>query len=243
MAQDAGEGLGIHAAGQRVSGEGVTQIMEPDVRQSCLFQQYLHPVVGGAGPHRLLRRQWVREDPLADGMFLPLLQPLDGAGRETDGAPAPFRFRFADLQFTPLGGIHRAEDLQCPGARIEVLPHETADLTSAQAGGQLRVEEVPPGLVLVHCRQEGVHLLPVQDLLGLVAVLGQLGSVRGVVRDDVIPFRVFETPVEHGMDAEHHGVRQLVSILRMVVDPSLFLQLLVQFLNIQTGDAGDDLAA
>ena len=45
------------------------------------------------------------------------------------------------------------------------------------------------------------------------------------------------------MDAEHHGVRQLVSILRMVVDPSLFLQLLVQFLNIQTGDAGDDLAA
>ena len=137
MAQDAGEGLGIHAAGQRVSGEGVTQIMEPDVRQSCLFQQYLHPVVGGAGPHRLLRRQWVREDPLADGMFLPLLQPLDGAGRETDGAPAPFRFRFADLQFTPLGGIHRAEDLQCPGARIEVLPHETADLTSAQAGGQL----------------------------------------------------------------------------------------------------------
>ena len=112
-----------------------------------------------------------------------------------------------------------------------------------QTGGQLRVEEVPPGLVLVHCRQEGVHLLPVQNLLGLVAVLGQLGSVRAIVGDDVIPFRVFETPVEHGVDAEHHSVRQLVPVLRMVVDPALFFQLLVQLLDIQTGDAGDDLAA
>ena len=155
--------------------------MEVDVRQSRLFQQYLHPVVGGAWPHRFLRCQRIRKDPLADGMFLPLLQTLDGAGRETDSAPASFRFGFADLQLPSLGGIHRAEDLQRSGARVEVLPHETADLTPAQAGGQFRVEEVPPGFVLVHCRQEGVHLLPVQDLLGLVAVLGQFGPVRGIV--------------------------------------------------------------
>ena len=59
----------------------------------------------------------------------------------------------------------------------------------------------------------------------------------------MIPLCVFETPVEHGVDAEHHGIRQFVSVLRMVVDPPLFLQLLVQLLDIQTGDAGDDLAA
>ena len=174
VSKDAGESLGIYAAGQGVGSESVAQIMEPDVRQSRLFQQYLHPVVGGAGAHRLLRRQRIREDPQTDGVFLPLLQTLDGAGRETDGAPAPFRFGFADLQLPSLGGIHRAEDLQCPGARIEVLPHETADLTPAQAGGQFRVEEVPPDFVLVHCRQEGIHLLPVQDLFGLVAFLGSL---------------------------------------------------------------------
>ena len=62
--------------------------MEVDVRQSRLFQQYLHPVVGGAGAHRLLRSQRFREDPLADGVFFPLLQPLDGAGRQADGPPA-----------------------------------------------------------------------------------------------------------------------------------------------------------
>ena len=51
----------------------VAQIMEPDVRQSRLFQQHLHPVVGGTGSHRFLRGQWFREDPLTDGVFFPLL--------------------------------------------------------------------------------------------------------------------------------------------------------------------------
>ena len=51
----------------------VAQIMEPDVRQSRLFQQHLHPVVGGTGTHRFLRSQWFREDPLTDRVFFPLL--------------------------------------------------------------------------------------------------------------------------------------------------------------------------
>ena len=59
----------------------------------------------------------------------------------------------------------------------------------------------------------------------------------------MIPLRILEAAVEHGVDAEHHAVRQFVSILWVVVDAPLFLQLLVQLLDIQTGDAGDDLAA
>ena len=43
------------------------------LRQSRLFQQHLHPVVGGTGAHRFLRSQRVREDPLTDGVFFPLL--------------------------------------------------------------------------------------------------------------------------------------------------------------------------
>ena len=41
MAQDAGQGLGIHAAGQGVGSEGVPQVMEPDVGQPRLFEQHL----------------------------------------------------------------------------------------------------------------------------------------------------------------------------------------------------------
>ena len=39
MAQDAGQGFGIHAVRQGVGGEGVPQVMEPDLGQPCLFQQ------------------------------------------------------------------------------------------------------------------------------------------------------------------------------------------------------------
>ena len=59
----------------------------------------------------------------------------------------------------------------------------------------------------------------------------------------MIPLRVLETAVEHGVDAEHHAVRQFVPILRVVVDTPLFLQFPVQFLNVQPCDPGDDLAA
>ena len=45
------------------------------------------------------------------------------------------------------------------------------------------------------------------------------------------------------MDAEHHGVRQLVSVLRMVVDAALVFQFRVQLLDVHAGDAGDRLAA
>ena len=37
VAQDAGQRLGVHAAGQGVSGEGVTQVMEPDAGQAGTF--------------------------------------------------------------------------------------------------------------------------------------------------------------------------------------------------------------
>lgn len=37
VAQDSGEGLSIYTAGQSMGGEGVPQIMEPDVGQSRLF--------------------------------------------------------------------------------------------------------------------------------------------------------------------------------------------------------------
>ena len=181
--------------------------MEPDVRQSCLLQQHLHPVVGSAGAHRLLRSQRFREDPLTDCVLLPLFQPLDSAGGQADSASASLCLGLADLHFTPLRYIHRAEDFQRPSVLIKVPPHEAADLTSTQASCQLRVEEVPPDFVLVHCRKERIHLLPVENLLRFVVVLGQLDTVRWVIGNDVIPFRILEAAVEHGVDAEHHAVR------------------------------------
>ena len=110
-----------------------------------------------------------------------------------------------------------------------------------QAGGQLRVEEVPPDLIAVHRRQEGVHLLLCENLFWLIAGLGHHGPVGGIPGDHMGRLRILQTLVEHGVDAEHHGVRQFVPVLRVAVDTALVFQLSVQLLDVHAGHPGDDL--
>ena len=176
-------------------------------------------------------------------MLFPLPQPLDGAGRQTDG-PSPLAgLRFADLQLSGLGDIHRPEDLQRPGLLVEVLPHEAADLAPAETGGQLRVEEVPPDLVAFHCSQKCLHLLLCEDLFGTMVGLGHHGPVGGVPGDHMGRLRVLQAPVEHGVDAEHHGVRQLMPVFRVFADPALVFQFSIQLLDVHAGHPGDDLVS
>ena len=90
-------------------------------------------------------------------------------------------------------------------------------------------------------RQEGVHLLLCEDLLGLITGLGHHGPVSGVPGDHMGSLRVLQAPVEHGVDAEHHGVRQLVPVFRVFMDTALVFQLAVQLLDVHAGHPGHDL--
>ena len=45
MTEDARQRLGVHAAGQRVSGEGVAQIVESNIWQSRVLEDILQPMV------------------------------------------------------------------------------------------------------------------------------------------------------------------------------------------------------
>ena len=67
MAQNAGQGLDIHAAGQSVGGEGMAQIMESKVRQSRPLQNDFRPFIGRAWAGWLFRFQRIWEDPLGQG--------------------------------------------------------------------------------------------------------------------------------------------------------------------------------
>ena len=96
--------------------------------------------------------------------------------------------------------------LQRPGVPIEVAPLQTADLTAAQAGHQLRLEEVPPHLILLHHFKESIQLRTGEDALGPVVWLGRgrpLGRISG---NDMRLHRVFQRGVEGGMDMANHGV-------------------------------------
>ena len=64
--------------------------------------------------------------------------------------------------------MQRPGDSKRPGLCIEVAPHERADLAAPQAGHKLRVEEIPPDIIVLDSLQERVQLLFVQYLHRLV---------------------------------------------------------------------------
>ena len=81
MAQNAGERFCIHAAGQCVSCEGVSEVVEAHIRQSCFRQKLFHAGVAAVRHDGIFRVDRVREDPLGDGCPFSLGQQLHRAGR------------------------------------------------------------------------------------------------------------------------------------------------------------------
>ena len=114
MAQDAGECLGIHTAGQGMGGERVTEIVKADAGQSGLFQQRFQVTVYGVGIGGLLRPERVGEDPLGIGLFLALGQKLGRAGRQGDGPLSRTRLGFTSNQNAAILNMERPADKRVP---------------------------------------------------------------------------------------------------------------------------------
>ncbi len=105
------------------------------------------------------------------------------------------------LQYTALSDPDGAAHVQRPGLAVKVLPFEAAQFSPAQAGGQLRVEEVVPEFVLVYGRHQRVQLVAVEDALGLLRHSGRCHLAGGVGRQKALFRRRLQRVVEGGVDA------------------------------------------
>lgn len=239
VAQDAGQRFGVHAAGESVGGEGVTQIMKTDAGQARPLKERFHVAIGRIGVDWIFRLHGVREDSLTDGVRVSPPQDFSHAVRQDDGAHTLIGLCLADgvlaLPLTVEGAAH----LQHPGVPIEVVPLQTADLAAAQAGHQLRLEEVPPHLVLLHHLEEGIQLRTGEDALWFIVGFGSRCSLGGIPGNDMRLHRVLQCGVKRGVDMADHGVRELVIHLGMLVDTPLRFQASVHPLDILLGDKGD----
>ena len=221
VSQNTGQCLGVHAAGKGMGGEGVAQIVEADTGQPRPPEQRLHVEVGRAGVDRILRLHWVGEYPLTDGIRLAPPQDVRHRLRQDDGTHSLSRFGLTDGVLTLPLAVEGAAHLQRTGLPVEVVPLQTADLAAAQASHQLRLEEVPPHLVLLHYCEEGVQLRTGEDALGLVVGLGCRCPLSRISGNDMRLHRVLQCGVEGGMDVAHHGVGELMPHLGMLVDAPL----------------------
>ena len=166
MTQDAGERLGVHAAGQRVGRECVPEIVKSDAGQAGVFQQYLQSAVGGAGIDGQLWLQRIGEYPIGECRFFPLTQTLHCAGRQYNLASTGVGLGVPGSEHPALFHMDGALNVQHSMLCVEVLPAQAAYLTQPQAGGQFGVEKVVPDIVRLNRGQERVELFTVEDLLG-----------------------------------------------------------------------------
>lgn len=238
VTQDAGQRFGIYAAGESVGGEGVAQIMKADAGQSRPLKERLHAAIGRIGVDWIFRLHGVWENPFADGVRFAPPQDFSHAVRQDDGSHTLIGLCLTDGVLALPLAVEGAAHLQHTALLVEVAPLQSADLTAAQAGHQLRLEEVPPHLVLLHHREEGVQLRTGEDALGLVVGLGHRCTFGGIPWNDMRLHRVFQRSVEGGMDVAHHGVRELMPHLGMFVDAPLRFQAAVHPLDVLLGDEG-----
>ncbi|OKZ70326.1 MAG: hypothetical protein BHV93_07845 [Clostridiales bacterium 52_15] len=221
----------------------VAQIMESNAGQPRPLEQRLHVTISCIGIDWIFRLHGVRKYPLTDGIRFSPPQDFSHAVRQDDGAHTLIGLCLTDGVFALSLAVEGAAHLQRPGVPIEVVPLQTADLAAAQAGHQLRLEEVPPHLVLLHHRKEGVQLRTGEDALWFIVGLGSRCPLSGVPGNDMRLHRIFQCSVERGVDVADHGVRELMIHLGMLVDTPLRFQAAVHPLDVLLRDEGNLLVA
>ena len=217
----------------------MAQVVEADTGQPRPPEQRLHAEVGRAGVDRILRLHWVGEYPLTDGIRLAPPQDARHRLRQDDGTHSLSRFGLADGVLTLPLAVEGAAHLQRAALLVEVAPLQPADLAAAQAGHQLHLKEVPPHLVPLHHRAEGIQLLAGQNALGLVVGFGRRCTFGGISGNDMGLHRVFQRSVEGGMDVAPHGVREMMPHLGMLMDAPLRFQPAVHSLDVLLRDKRD----
>lgn len=185
MAQDTGQGFGVHTAGEGVGCEGVTQVMEADAGQPRPLEQRFHVAIGRIGIDGIFRLHRVREYPLTDSIRFAPPQNVHHAVRQNDGTHTLIGLCLADGVLALPLAVEGSTYLQRTGIPIKVAPLQTADLAAAQAGHQFRLEEVTPHLILLHHCEKGVQLRTGEDTLGLVVGLGRCCPLGGVSGNDM----------------------------------------------------------
>ena len=171
---------------------------------------------------------------MTDGVRLPPPQNVSHRFRQDDGTHSLIGLCLADSVLALPMAVEGAAHLQHTALLVEVAPLQSTDLTAAQAGHQLRLKEVP-----LHLRAEGIQLLAGQNTLRLVVGFGRRCTFGGISGNDMGLHRVLQRGVEGGMDVAHHGVRELMPHLGMLMDAPFRFQTAVHSLDVLLRDKRD----
>ena len=249
VAQRAGQRFHVHPAFQRQRGEGVAQVMEPDMLRADGLQNF---IVGSPEGVRVIhgsgfgRWEQIR---IARVLFVLGNQQVDCLLRESQRSHGVASFRRTDHQF-PVNSIYLFRDSKRPVFNVQVHPLEGQQFPSPQARGQFQIEgrEKPTAL-----RFRKVHpdFLLRQNFHFPFLELRQFAALSGIAEDEPLRHRLLQAVVQQRVNAAHYsGAETFVLEFRKILalDPSVFLEVVVksldlngsQFVQGNISDSGDD---
>lgn len=232
VSQHTGQGLYIHAAGDRHGRECVSEVVEAHVLlDACVFQQLpVDPRHGIRTP--VTARPGRREqDGVVRVLFMLMHQQVHRLLGQRHLADRVFRFRLRHIQLALHAGdllIHRQNAL----FHIQICPLERQQFAPAQATGQFQIEH-GQDTVLLRFLKVSAGLFRRQDG-HLFLVLGRDAAVlAGIIWDEPLLYRLLQRRLQHRVDAPHEGVGQGFAILlRPALHPAVFLGLVVHPLDM-----------
>ena len=249
VAQRTGQRFHIHAAFQGQRGEGMSEIVKPDMFRADGLQNFvMRPaesvrVIHGSGLGRW-EHIWV-----ARVLFVLGDQQVNGLlwkGQRSHGVAS---FRRTDHQF-PVDSIYLLCDRKRFALHIQVRPLEGQQFPSPQAGGQLQVESCEKASAFRFGEVHSDFLLR-QDLHFPFLELRQFTALGGIAEDEPLRHRLLQAVVQQRVDAPHHpGAETFVPEFRKIfaLNPSAFLEIVVKPLDLNGGqlvqrdvpNSGDD---
>ena len=169
------------------------------------------------------------EYPGREGFTLSLSQQFHCAGWQYDFPCSRIGLGIPRYQPAALFTVKSSVDFQDAAALIEVRPHETADFTPAQTGGQFGVEEVVPYCVFLNHIHKSIQLFLIQNFHWLMDCFGRLHPISRVDGDKSLISCRFECVVERGVDAVYGSTGQPSVLAGSRLYSAALLQGIIEF--------------
>ena len=131
---------------------------------------------------------------------------------------------------------HRTAYPQLPCRKIQVLPLQAANLSTAKPCRQLCIEKIMPDSVILQLCHKPFHLFFGQNLLWRIVRFWDSRTICWIVYYKMFPHSRIHGLMKHHMDSANRTIRKLKPHGIMLIDPAIFLQSVVHLLNIFCGN-------
>ena len=230
VANNGGERFDVHAMFQTCCAKYMAQIVESNLFAPSPIQNDLQPFSDGGGVSWRIFTGWRGKHPAGDYGFLVHFKDSEDRSREDNAAVGCFRLRWRDNQFS-FDPMNLPLNPEFPSAEVQIIPLESANLTSTQAGGEFQQEKFIAA-VLFGLDQQPLDFLWCQHLHLPGLGRREAAAISRVSEDEFLCDSFVQGSAESGVDTPNGLIREPFAVELSSKKPAIFFELRIELLNV-----------